>query len=262
MGKTTAILRDQRAARAGVDGEQQALPRSIALHLVPGALIGLVYGSIGIPVATSLGYPPLLGLLLAVLCVLLPLELGYLLYLGRQRNGRFSLAGIVLYQERMPARRLALAVLLLFGWAVGSNIALAWIDRLLFDRLFAWVPSWFLLDVDADRYARSTLVVTLLASLVVSGIAAPVVEELYFRGYLLPRLTRLGRWAPVVHIILFALYHVWTPWLAVTRIIYFLPTVYAVWRQRNIMIAIWVHCLGNTLGTLALLAAVLAGYAP
>ena len=62
--------------------------------------------------------------------------------------------------------------------------------------------------------------------------------------------------------ILFALYHVWTPWLGVTRLVYFLPTVYAVWRQRNIMLAIWVHCLGNTLGTLALLAAVLAGHTP
>jgi membrane protease YdiL (CAAX protease family) len=47
----------------------------------------------------------------------------------------------------------------------------------------------------------------LLLGLVLSGVVAPVVEEMYFRGYLLPRLSRLGRWAPVLNVTLFALYH-------------------------------------------------------
>ena len=37
-----------------------------------------------------------------------------------------------------------------------------------------------------------------------SGIAVPVVEELYFRGFLLPRLSRLGIWAPILEMALFA----------------------------------------------------------
>ncbi|MFD1537220.1 CPBP family glutamic-type intramembrane protease [Nonomuraea guangzhouensis] len=39
-----------------------------------------------------------------------------------------------------------------------------------------------------------------LASCVpLTGLAFPIIEELYFRGFLLPRLSRLGRWAPVVN---------------------------------------------------------------
>ena len=45
-----------------------------------------------------------------------------------------------------------------------------------------------------------------------------MVEELYFRGYLLPRISRLGAWAPLVNTVLFSLYHLFTPWLSVGRI--------------------------------------------
>jgi len=43
-------------------------------------------------------------------------------------------------------------------------------------------------------------------------ILGPLVEELYFRGYLLPRLHRFGIWAPLINISLFAAYHLWKPW--------------------------------------------------
>ena len=37
----------------------------------------------------------------------------------------------------------------------------------------------------------------------------PWVEELYFRGYLLPRISRYGAWAPLLGGLFFALYHGW-----------------------------------------------------
>jgi hypothetical protein len=40
------------------------------------------------------------------------------------------------------------------------------------------------------------------------------VEEYYFRGYLLPRLSRFGSLAPVINVALFSLYHFFTPWQA------------------------------------------------
>jgi uncharacterized protein len=48
-------------------------------------------------------------------------------------------------------------------------------------------------------------------------------EELYFRGYLLPRLYRFGIWAPLINISLFSLYHYWTPWGVLSRIVMLLP---------------------------------------
>ena len=246
--------------------QQHPIPRSVVLHLLPGVLVLAFYVLFGVPVAERLGYPALLGLALAVAFVLVPFELGWLLYLGLRRNGRPSLEGVVLYRERMPARRLVLLGLPLLGWAVLVSATLSWIDAFVFETLFSWVPERLLLELGLGsylaEYPRSGLVVTLLLALALFGVVAPVVEELYFRGYLLPRLSRLGGWAPVLNVALFALYHLWTPWQAATRIISILPAAYVVQRTKNIYTYMWVHCALNTVGTLLTLAAVLAGIRP
>lgn len=235
------------------------LSRLALLHLAPGVLTMVAFVAVGAPLAAATGAPPLLGFLLVVALVLVPVELGYLLMQGRQRSGRLTLAGVLGFTRRLPARRSVPLVAALLVWTVASNVALVAVDRWLFDRAFWWLPASLLLDVGTGDYSRQMLVGTLLMSLLVSGIVAPIVEEWYFRGFLLPRMARFGAWAPVVNMALFALYHVWTPWLAVTRVIFFLPTVYAVWRTGSYAIALWVHVLGNSLGTLAMLAGVLSG---
>ena len=218
------------------------------------------------PIAESLGYPSLFGLLLSVVFVLVPSELGWLLYLGSRRNGRPSLEGVVLYRERIPVRRLALLGLALLVWAMLVSVSLSWLDALLFEAFFSWVPERFVIEQGLGSYltgySRFALIFTLLLGLVLSGIVAPIVEEMYFRGYLLPRLSRLGRWAPVLNVTLFALYHLWTPWQAATRIISILPAAYVVQQTKNIYAYMWVHCALNTVGILLTLAAVLAGIRP
>ena len=245
---------------------QHPIPRSIALHLLPGVLVLAFYVLFGVPVTERLGYPARFGLMLAVAFVLVPFELGWLLYLGLRRNGRPSLEGVVLYRERMPARRIVLLGLPLLGWQVLVAVTLSGIDAFVFERLFSWVPERLLSDHGLGsylaEYPRSVLVVTLMLILVMSGVVTPIVEEMYFRGYLLPRLSRLGGWAPPLNVALFVLYHLWTPWYAVTRFISILPAAYVVQRTKNIYTYMWVHCVLNTVGTLLTLAAVLAGIRP
>ena len=95
------------------------------------------------------------------------------------------------------------------------SVSLSWLDALMFEAFFSWVPERFVIEQGLGSYPtgypRSALIFTLLLGLVLSGGVAPVVEEMYFRGCLLPRLSRLGRWAPVLNVTLFALYHLWTP---------------------------------------------------
>lgn len=91
---------------------------------------------------------------------------------------------------------------------------------------------------------------TLAAYLAINGLLGPVVEELYFRGYLLPRMERMGRWAPLVNVTLFSLYHFWSPWQVMARIVGLGPTVYAVRWKRNVYLGIVVHCALNTLSVL------------
>lgn len=52
------------------------------------------------PFVRRMGLPSAIGISLAVLLVLVPLESGILLWQGKKRNGRFSLDGIVLNRKR------------------------------------------------------------------------------------------------------------------------------------------------------------------
>jgi CAAX protease family protein len=108
------------------------------------------------------------------------------------------------------------------------------------------------------EYTSAAWVVTLVAFFAVNGFVGPIVEELYFRGYLLPRMERFGRWAPLVNVSLFSLYHFWSPWQLVARILGIGPTVYAVRWKHNIYLGMVVHCSLNSIGVL-LVAAMVAG---
>jgi hypothetical protein len=58
--------------------DRHSLPLSIALHLVPGALIVAVYAFIGAPFTRVIGYPPFLAWAIALTVVLYPVLFGLL----------------------------------------------------------------------------------------------------------------------------------------------------------------------------------------
>ena len=99
-------------------------------------------------------------------------------------------------------------------------------------------------------YSSTVWVVTLVAFFAINGFVGPIVEELYFRGYLLPRMEWMGRWAPLVNVSLFSLYHFWSPWQIVARILGFAPTVYAVRWKQNVYLGMVVHCSLNSIAVL------------
>ncbi len=227
--------------------------RSVVLHLLPGVLFLLFFVLVG-PVAVRLGYPSIVALPLGIILVLTPLELGYLLILGRRLNGRLSLKKIVLYDEPTPAWQYVAIIAPLMLWVYVTFCLLApGIDRWFIDRFFSWLPHWFLIDgfvSEIALYSRPARVTTFVLMLVADGVLGPVVEELYFRGYLLPRLRRYGWWAPVLNVVLFSLYHFFTPWENVPRILAFGPLALAVQWKRNIRLGMITHVLMNVVYTL------------
>ena len=79
----------------------------------------------------------------------------------------------------------------------------------------------------------------------VNVIAGPVVEEMYFRGYLLPRISRFGVWAPLLNTVLFSPYHFFNPSQFISRIGSFLPLAYGAWWKGSIYVSMIVHVLFN-----------------
>lgn len=237
--------------------EQHTVGRSLALHILPGLLIGSVF-VISVPLAMRMGFPPLFAMVTAGIAVGLSFQLWHLLNEGRRRNGIWSLEGIVLYREPMPLWQYFAWVPLFTVAAFVVNALTSPIGTALLNAL-PWLPGWFeMRDLSTlAPYPRSALFITLALYLLLNGIAAPLIEEMYFRGYLMPRLARFGRWAPLIEVAMFTVYHIWQPYYWITQFLSMLPVVAAVSWKRSIRLGIIVHALLNIIGGLLLAARVL-----
>ncbi len=232
--------------------------RLLILHLAPGALTTLVYLAFS-PLAVRLHLPALSALLLAIIVALLPLEMGHLLLQGKRLNGRWSLEGVVLYQRdwrgwRYLVMAVGLGILSIAGFALSAPL-----DRFWQHAAFGWLSGWYVFS-DVRQYAqfsRSVMIMVLSARLAVDGFLGPIVEELYFRGYLLPRMSRLGWAAPSLNCALFALYHFWQPFNLPTLFFVSLPIVFGVWKTKSVRVGIYTHVLLNAMGGILSLVAVL-----
>jgi uncharacterized protein len=227
--------------------EQYSAGKSVLLHLLPGFLIGVCYFAL-VPVARQLGYPSIAALMIALILVLLPFELGYLFYQGRKATGRFSLQDMVEYRNRLPVWQYLLWVPVLFVLLAVIFTVMRPVDAFVRDNLFSWIPP--LHDGLDGSYSREVLIVTYALVGVFGVIVGPIVEELYFRGHLLPRMGYAGKWSPLLHSFLFALYHMWTPWMIVTRTIGTLPLVWAA-KRRSLYLSIAVHIAVNAVDLIA-----------
>ncbi|NOT03115.1 MAG: CPBP family intramembrane metalloprotease [Anaerolineales bacterium] len=219
--------------------EKHSTTQSVILHLLPGILVGCFYLLARQPVA-NIGYPSIIALILAYAFILIPVELGYLLYQGKKKTGRFTLQGIISYRNSIPWWQYLVWAFVIFI-AVGVIFTLLKpVDAFLQERLFFWMPD---INYGLDgNYSRETLTVTYSMALIFVAVLSPLVEELYFRGYLLPRMK--GKFAPLLHSFLFAVQHVLEPWMIITRTLGFLPILFGV-KKKNIYIGIIVHILCN-----------------
>jgi membrane protease YdiL (CAAX protease family) len=227
---------------------QDSIMRSIVLHLLPGAILTTAYIATA-PLALGAGFPAMVALLLCFAGLLIPFALGHLFYKGRQRNGHFSLQGIVLLQKRTSLRQALIIVPLVTVWSFVIYILMTPVESILIKTVFAWLPAWYT-QPDLAHYPKSVLLITFALNFAINGLAGPVVEELYFRGYLLPRLARFGRWSPVISLCLFSLYHFWQPQQNITNLIALLPFICIVWKKQDVRLSILLHCTLNIVGIL------------
>ncbi len=219
--------------------EKHPTTQSVILHLLPGILVGCFFLLTRQPVI-NMGYPSVIALILAYAFILIPVELGVLVYQGKKQMGRFTLQGIISYRNSIPWWQYPAWVLVIFISVGAIFTLLKPFDAFLQEWLFSWVPG---INNGLDgNYSRGTLILTYSLVFIFVAILAPLVEELYFRGYLLPRMK--GKYAPLFHSFLFAAQHALEPWMIITRTLGFLPILFGV-KKKNIYIGIIVHILCN-----------------
>ncbi len=222
--------------------QKHSTAQSVILHLFPGILVGGFYFLARQPVA-RLGYPSVFAQMLAFALVLVPLELGFLFVQGKKKTGRFSLQGILGYRNSIPGWQYVVWPILIFLLVGAIFTLLEPVDAFLQARLFFWLSG---INSGLDgQYSRPVLVVTYTFFLIFNVFLAPIVEELYFRGYLLPRMQ--GRLAPFFHSFLFAAVHTFSPWMLITRTVGLLPLIFGTTRK-NLYVGMIVHILANSVG--------------
>jgi membrane protease YdiL (CAAX protease family) len=240
--------------------EQLSIPKVILLSLLPGAMV-VIFDLLAAPVVESLRLPPLFTLFLGNALFIALFEFGYMLFQGRKLNGKLSLKGVVLYREPLPWWQYIVLVVVLLVWGLGVGTVMAPLSASLREGAFAWMPSVFTTDpaaLDPGQYSQGALAATVVVGLVFTGIAIPIAEEFYYRGFLMPRMSRLGWLAPVVNVLLWGLNHFFEPWNIVLFILIFLPVGFVVWWKKNVYVSTAAHIIANLMAVLPM-AAWLAG---
>ena len=161
--------------------------KCLVLHLAPG-VANITSIVLGFTAVWNPSLPPeLIYGVLSNVFVLIPLQLGYLYYLAKKRGNRgWSLDGIVVYNHPIRFTRY-------FVWVPAILIPTA-IVFLILGPFTDWLETSFVgINILAlyEMTEDSKFVgLVLIANVVLTGILVPITEELYFRGYLLPRMPR------------------------------------------------------------------------
>lgn len=233
------------------------------LQLAPGVVSLFVFGIVAWMYG-GWGLPSIMALGTSILIADVPVSWWIMVRLvRRETGGRFSLKDAFPWRKSIPWWQylvigvpvVLLSIAIIFaGVGVGEEIR---------EALFGWVPDWFVIGVDPEMFAgmsRGALIAMLFLSIFAMTGLGGVTQELYSRGFLLPRTAHLGSKAPALNALWFALVHTASPWGWPGFFLLALPWAYLVWWKRSIKIGLFAHigmlALQSTMLTLIVLGVV------
>jgi uncharacterized protein len=243
---------------------QLGMGRVLALVFVPPAILMAFYLLLGHQPAVQTAIPSQLLFFLLALAILFPIELFVVLMGSKREYGSVSLKSAFTLHRPLAWWKVALLAVLPWAFMGVMSVTLLPLESAFWapveGRLMDLLPAyfdWTNVDILA-QYPRDVLLLTIGVYVVLNVFAGPIIEELFFRGYLTARISRFGDLAPVMMTVFFSLYHYWLPFHNLFRIVGLFPAFYLTWKKQNIYIAIVVHCMANLVSTLGFIAAIQA----
>ena len=224
---------------------------SIVLHFLPAIAVAGAYWFVT-PWASKNGVPHVAVLLAAFAVIGIPIQLGIIRRLTKAVGH-----SVVRFVRPMPLwQHVVGAIVLIAIEFLLLRLPLGRVSDYLASHVFASLPAAFspAADDDLAMTSRSILLPVLVLQLLIDGIINPLVEERYFRGFLLPQLSRLGLGAPLVSTLLFAVAHFWQPYNYLSIFVYVLPLTLFTWWRKNYYAQAFVHCFANSFGAVLALA--------
>ncbi len=236
-------------ANFNIKHDQLTFKKLLLYHFYPGISIALFYILVS-PWLIGQGIPGLGVLLMAEVLVLAPIGLAHLGYKSFQLNDNLSLRHVVYFTEALNWKQYLKWTAIGIGGCVLIYLPLYPVGLFLREHVFFWLPAWYF-DPGFGSENTEVLAKVFLVGIFVDGLVGPIVEELFFRGYLLPRMSYLKKWAPGVNGLLFGLYHLWQPHNYLAIIGVGMVISYVVWKKQNVYLGIFIHCILNIIGAVA-----------
>lgn len=238
---------------------EMSLKKILGMIFIPTSILTLVYAVTG---SMYQIIPSLLLFYIFAALILFPIEIGIVLHASKKEYGSYSLKSAFTNYEKMSWWKIFLYGSFLFAFAGMMSATLAPLEN----RLFAPISEWFAQRIPVyfdwthmesfKQYSKELLLLTCVGYFILNVIVGPIVEELFFRGYLTSKISRYGNFAPLIITVLFSLYHFWLPFNNLFRISIFFPAAWMAWKKKNIYISIVFHCLCNLLSTVSLIIAI------
>ncbi|MEG0692750.1 MAG: CPBP family intramembrane glutamic endopeptidase [Oscillospiraceae bacterium] len=239
--------------------EKMSIFKIAAFIFIPTTVLMAAYIFMGY---TQTAIPSLLLFFLLAIILLFSFEIGVVLKASKKAYGKYSLKSAFNNYEKMSAWKVFMYGSLLFAFAGIMSITVAPLENSLFaplsNKLTQIMPKYFNWNniEYLKQYPKAILLVTCVGYSICNVIIGPIIEELFFRGYLTSKLSRLGNFAPLIITVLFSLYHFWLPFNNLFRICAFFPAAWLAWKKKNIYIAIAFHCLCNLISTVGFIVSV------
>ncbi|NNU78071.1 CPBP family intramembrane glutamic endopeptidase [Clostridium estertheticum] len=193
--------------------------------------------------------PPFLSFMVIIFVVLIPSELGIILIFSKKETGKLNLQSAFIAQEKLSVKEIiSISIVLIVFAAIIFTFISPIESNFMFKKIFSKVPEYFKLSdffKHYGNYSKIIVITSLVLYAIGNGILGPIVEELYFRGLIMPRINRFGKLTPLIITLLFSAYHLFSPWEYITRVIACFPFVHFVYKKKNIYIGMAVHCTLN-----------------
>ena len=240
--------------------KEMSIIRLILMTIIPSAISTALYIGVGMYMRNM----PALDLFFVVAILTLFLfEMWVILSANKKEFGKYGLQIAFLNYEKMEWWKIILYGFVLFGFAgiISATVAPLenWLLKDLSDKLYSLLPVYF--DWNnfelMKKYPNGMLIFTSVFYIMMNVLICPVIEEIYFRGYLTNKLKRYGIFAPIIVAIAFSFYHWWLPFNNVFRISIFCVAAVVAYKKKNIFISIVFHCLCNLFSSISFIIALL-----
>lgn len=183
--------------------------------------------------------------------LLVPIELGIILFSSKKEYGTYSLKIAFVGQEELAIWKVLIIAFIFCGIAGLLSAFVAPVENRFFTEMRTSVLNSLPTGFDWSNYqylktfSKPMLIFTCVYYFIFNVLVAPITEELFFRGHLTSHYEKQSSFTPILIAILFSLYHFWLPFNNVFRILAFAPVAYVAYRKKNLYISICFHCLCN-----------------